>query len=166
MAASAARAVSDVRITKAERRDDMTSKEYLKRLARQLEKLETMISNKIEEQAKWKAISLNITSHSDGQRVQSSGNKQKMADAIDRRIDIEREINTLIDQLYDTRRELLDVIEQLNVDEYDVLYKRYIQRMTFDEIGFAKGQSKSWTTTVHGRGIENVQRIIDRKTDE
>ena len=144
----------------------MTSKEYLKRLARQLEKLETMISNKTEEQAKWKAISLNITSHSDGQRVQSSGNKQKMADAIDRRIDIERELNSLIESLYDARREMLDIIEQLNADEYDVLYKRYMKRMTFDEIGAAKGKSKNWCTTVHGRGLENVQRIIDRKTDE
>ena len=143
----------------------MTAKEYLKRLSRQIEKLETMIQNKTDESERWKAISLSITSRMGGDRVQSSGSKQKMADAIDKRIDLEQEINSLIDQLYDTRRELLDIIEQLNVDEYDVCYKRYVNRMSFDEIAAAKYRSKNWCTTVHGRALDNVQKIIEEEKE-
>ncbi len=141
----------------------MTAKEYLKRLSRQIEKLETMIQNKTEESARWKAISLSITSRMGGDRVQSSGSKQKMAEAIENRITVEQEIDALIDKRYDTRRELLDIIEQLDVNEYDVCYKRYMQGMSFDEIAAAKYKSKNWCTTVHGRALDNVQKIIENK---
>ena len=141
----------------------MTSKEYLKRHARHIEKLETMIGNKIDEQQKWKAISLNITSHLDGERVQSSGGKQKMADAIDRCVDMQNEINQLIDRMIDVKKEVLSVIEELNAAEYDVLHKLYIQRMSFDDVAMAKERSKSWVTTVHGRALVNVKHILNER---
>lgn len=132
---------------------------YLK----QLEKLDTIIENKQIERAQWKAIALSVTSHSEGERVQSSGNKQKMADAVDRWIMIEREIDSLIDKLVDTKLEIIQTIEQLKATEYDILHKIYIQRMTFKEVAAAKGKSTSWATTVHGRALQSLQKILDRR---
>lgn len=140
----------------------MKAKEYLQ----QAEAMNTVINNKMAEKAQWKDIALGITSHSEGERVQASGSKQKMADAISKCVDIEAEIDRLIDRLIDLKREIISTIEQLNATEYDVLHKRYIQGMQFDEIGAAKNKSKSWATTVHGRALQNVQKILDARGRE
>ena len=137
------------------------AQEYLE----QIDKLNVMIENKSAEAAQWRGIALGITAHSEGERVQSSGSQQKMADAIDRVVDLQAEINRLIDKLIDLKQEIIRTIELLNATEYDVLHKRYIQGMTFDEIGAAKGKSKSWATTVHGRALKAVQDILDKRRD-
>lgn len=126
----------------------------------QADKLNAMIENKMAEKEQWRGVALGITARSDGERVQSSGSQQKMANAIDRVVDLEAEINALIDKLIDTKLEIVRTIEQLNATEYDVLHKRYIQGMTFDEIGVAKRKSKSWATTVHGRALQNLNVIL------
>ena len=135
------------------------AQEYLE----QIPKLNAMIENKMAEQAQWRGVALGITARSDGERVQSSGSKQTMADALDRVVDMEGEINGLIDKLIDTKTEIISTIERLNATEYDVLHKRYIQGMTFDEVGAAKGKSKSWATTVHGRALHNLNKILEER---
>ena len=149
----------------------------------QISKLDATIQNKLVEKTQWMDIALGVTSGGESTlvyvngengksgkyelqnmgRVQSSGGQQKMASAIDRCLDIEREINVLIDRLVDTRLEIIQTIEQLNAAEYDVLHKRYIQGMTPDEIAVKKGKSKSWVDTKHGRALQSVQKILDAR---
>ena len=131
----------------------------------QIEKLDTMIANKLIEKTQWKAVAMNITAHNDGVRVQSSGSNQKMADAINKCIDLEREADELVDRLIDTKREVIGVIEKLNATEYDVLHKIYIQHMPLEDVADSKGKTYSWVTTVHGRALQNVQRILDEEQD-
>ena len=133
------------------------AQEYLE----QVGKLNAMIENKMAEQAQWRGVAYGITSHSEGERVQSSGNQQKMSDAVARVVDLEAEIDDLIDRLIDLKQEIIRSIEMLNATEYDVLHKRYIQGMTFDEVGAAKGKSKSWATTVHGRALQSLNGILE-----
>lgn len=131
------------------------SQVYLERV----EKLNAMIENKMAELEQWRGIALGITPKTEGERVQSSGSQQKMADAIDRVVDLQAEINEMVDRLIDTKQEIIKTIENLNATEYDVLHKRYIQGMTFDEIGLARKKSKSWATTVHGRALQQLKLI-------
>ena len=138
----------------------MRAKNEAQEYLAQVDKLNAMIENKMAEAAQWRGIALGITSHSEGERVQSSGGGQKMSNAIDRVVDLEAEINALIDTLIDTKQDIIKTIEQLNATEYDVLHKRYIQGMTFDEVGAAKGKSKSWATTVHGRALQSLNGIL------
>lgn len=135
------------------------AQEYLE----QVDKLNAMIENKMAEVKQWRDVALGITPHSESERVQSSGSQQKMADAINRVIDLQAEINRMVDRLIDTKQQIIKTIEQLNATEYDVLHKRYIQGMTFDEVGAAKGKSKSWATTVHGRALQNLNKILDEQ---
>ena len=153
----------------------MKAKDYL----RQIEKLDAMINNKMVEREQWKDVAMSCTAtsasvviHTNGnkelhnmEKVQASGSQSKMADAIIRYVDIEAEIDKIVDRLVDTKREIIKTIEQLNATEYDVLHRRYIQGMTFDEIGAARRKSKSWATTVHGRALQNVQKILDGRGD-
>ena len=122
-----------------------------------------MITNKLIEKEQWKSIALGTTAHSDGERVQTSSSQQRMADAVDRYIDIEAEIDGFIDRLIDTRKDVINVIEQLNPVEYDLIHKVYVQYITLDEVAALNDRSYSWTTSTHGRALKNVQRILDER---
>ena len=137
----------------------MRAKDFLK----QLPKLNKMIENKMAEVKQWRDVALGITTNTEGERVQSSGSQQKMADAVDRCVDMELEIDTLVDRLVDLKREITQIIEQLNTAEYDVLHKLYIQGMTFDEVAQLKDKSKSWVTTVHGRALKNMDCLLKER---
>ena len=109
-------------------------------------------------------IALNITSNMSGEKVQSSGTQSKMADAINKCIDMEEEINSLVDRLIDTKREVVATIEQVESPiEYDVLHKRYIQRMGLQDIADCYGKEYGWATTTHGRALKSVQDILDAR---
>lgn len=137
-----------------------------KAFMRQAQKYDRLIENKMSEVAHWRAMALSTTGASapeTGVRVQSSGSQQRMADAIENMVDIENEINADIDRLVDCKREIINVIEQLNATEYDVLHKVYLQGMQLQDVASAKDRSYSWITTVHGRALANVQRILDAR---
>jgi len=98
-----------------------------------------------------------------GERVQSSGTHQRMADAVDRVVDLEAEINADIDRLVNTKREVISTIEQLEVTEYDILHRVYVQDMDFNAVAKDLDKSYSWVTTVHGRALKNLQCLIDKE---
>lgn len=135
----------------------MKAKDYLQKVS----KLDKMINNKMVEIAQWKAIAQGTTGHSDGERVQASGSQQKMADAVCRYVEIEKQLDKCIDKLIDTKQDVIRTIEQLPENEYDLLHKIYIQGKSMDDVADAYGKTYSWATTVHGRALKRVQNILD-----
>lgn len=137
----------------------MDAKEFLN----QVKKLDLQIKNKLIEKQQWKDIALGITSNMDGDRVQSSGRKTKMADAIDKCVDMEAEIDRLVDKLIDTKKEVIQTIEELASPlQYDVLHCHYIQFLSYQEIADKYGKDYEWVKQAHKRGIRNVRMILDR----
>ena len=141
---------------------NVNAKEFL----RQIKKLDTLIENKLAEVQKWKEIASNTSPNMVGEKVKSSGNPQKIADAIGRYIDLEREINQDIDKLIEAKKDVISVIEQLSATEYNVLHKVYVQGFTFDEVAIACKRGRSWATTVHGRALKHVQIILDQREEK
>jgi DNA-directed RNA polymerase specialized sigma24 family protein len=138
----------------------MDAKSYL----RQVEKLDVRIQNKLIERQQWRDIALGITAGVGGERVQASSSQQKMADAIEKCVDMEEEVNALIDRLIDTKKDVIATIEQIDSPtEYDILHKRYIQFLSLQEIADRYGREYTTITTAHGRALKNVQSILDRK---
>lgn len=131
------------------------AKKYLEQYA----KIDPMIVNKFYEAERWDALATSITAQMSGERVQSSGNQQKMEDAILKSVDIRQEIKGLIAK----KKEIISTIESLPLAEYEILHKAYIQGKDFKTIAYETGNSYSWVTTVHGRGIKQVQRILDER---
>ena len=140
---------------------------------KQLKKLDKLIENKLSEKEQWKAIATGTTAQMGGERVQSSGSLQKMADAVEKYLEIEKEIDKRIDELVDAKLDVIGVIEQLNTTEYDVLHKIYVGvvdpktkqtiYLTFEEVADIYGKSRSWATTIHGRALKSVQKILDTR---
>lgn len=128
----------------------------------QVEKLDCIIQNKLIEKQQWRDIALGITASMGGEKVQSSGSQSKMADAVMKCVDMEEEINSLIDRLVDTKKEVIGTIEKLDsATEYNVLHMRYIQFRSLQEIADHYGREYGWATTTHGRALASVQEIMD-----
>lgn len=127
-------------------------------------KIDTIVTNKIIEKQQWESIAENITVQL-GERVQSSGSKEKMADAINRFVDLEKEINESIAKLISRKKEIISVIEQLPVDQYDILHKIYIQYKDMYDVAEQSGKSYSWAASLHGEALKSVQNILDGEND-
>ena len=130
----------------------------------QVEKLDAIIKNKLIEKQQWKEIALGITANMEGERVQASGTKNKMADAVAKCVDIESEIDGLIDKLIDMKKEVTQTIEKLeSPSEYRLLHMRYIQFIPLKDIAERWNTEYTNVTTAHGRALKNVQEIMDAK---
>lgn len=136
----------------------MNAKNYLQ----QIKKIDLMIQNKIMEVEQLKAIAMSTTASMDGERVQTSGSHQKMADAVARYVDMEKDINTDIDKLIAIKKEIIKTLERLPALEYDILHKKYVQGMELADMSIMLDKSYSWLTTVHGRGLEMVQAELNK----
>ena len=137
----------------------MEVKEFLK----QPKKLDLLITNKLIEKQQWRDLALGITANMEGERVQSSGSQQKMADAIAKCVDMEAEIDRLVDLLIDKKKEVIHTIEQLDSPtEYNVLHMIYIQYKTLQDVADKYGRDYGWSTTTHGRALKSVQEIREK----
>ena len=139
------------------------AQEYLE----QVEKCDSMIKNKLIEQQQWMDIALGITANMDGERVQASGAKSKMANAIDKCVDMEAEIDSLVDKLIDLMKDVIQTIEAVHsTSEYNVLHMRYIQFKSLQEIADHYDRDYTWVTTTHGRALKSVEAVlIERKNN-
>lgn len=133
-----------------------------KKFLRQVEKNELKLKNKLIEKQQWKDIALGITASMGGERVQSSGTHSKMADAVEKCVDMEAEIDSQIDNLISAKKTVIQTIERLDSPiEYDILHKRYIQHQGLQEIADNYGKDYSWATTTHGRALKSMQAILE-----
>ena len=146
-----------------------TAQEYLK----QLKEIDGDIQNMLAEAERWRLIAYNTTASSQTvkingieyamDRVQSSGSQQRMADAVCEYIDIEEDIKRELSILSDKYKEITNTIRMLPYDKRNVLHKRYVQDLSFDEIALICDKSRSWVTSIHGRALQDVQAILDER---
>lgn len=135
----------------------MEVKKYLE----QIEKYDRIIENKLEEKQRWHEIATSITVQTEGEKVKSSGRQQKMADAVDMYIDLEREIDLIIAQRAQERQTVINTLELLPALEYDVLYRQHVKYQSFDDIAEAHAKSYSWATSVYGQALQSLQKLLD-----
>ncbi len=128
----------------------------------QIGKNEVIIQNKLIEVQQWKALAESITSILTPDKVQTSSSQQKLAEAVEKYISIENEINEYIDKLYDAKKEVVSQIEKLEAVDYDVLHKIYVQFMTLQEVADACEKSYSWVQKQHIKALENLKKILSK----
>ena len=128
-----------------------------------VEKLDALIENKQIEQRQWEELAYRITANMEGERVQSTGSKSKMADAVDMCMAISDEISDTIDKLIADKQKVIRVIEQVySPTHYKILHLRYIQYMELNDIAEYLDKEYSAITTAHGRALKQVQAILNR----
>ena len=134
----------------------MTAVEYLQ----QIKRFDYIIANKLKEHRRWVEVADGMGGFSMGDRVQSSRNLHKGADAISNYIDIEREIN----ELKRERQEMIDVVQKLSPIEYDILYKLYIEDRVLKELPSEYHKSYAWVKEKKRKALAHLQEILDKNS--
>lgn len=130
----------------------------------QIEKLNSIIPNKLVERQQWLDLALSITAHMDGERVSSSGTRSKLEEAMNSCMDAAAEIAAAVEKLRREKQERIETIERLdNPTEYRLLHDRYVKYIELKTIAEQWGKDYSTITTTHGRALRHVQDIMDRR---
>ena len=120
--------------------------------------IDSKIANKVYELEMWKEIAEG-SGTGDGERVQASSNQQKMADAVIRYADIEKEIETLRAE----KRLFVERIERLPRNYYLLLHDVYIKGLTLKESERMNQKKTSWGSTTHARAKKELMRVIENE---
>lgn len=136
----------------------MNAKEYLK----QVERYDMLINNKLEELQRLKDLSTKITTSLSLTKVQTSGATSKIANSVEKLIDLQEEINDDIDKFIDLRTEVISNIDKIqNSDMCNVLYKRYLDLITWEQIAVDMHFTFQWVHKLHNKALIEMQKIID-----
>lgn len=134
----------------------------------QVRKLDIAIRQRMQqlEELEDKAVSLGGFS-SDGDRVQSSGSGDHMADDVARYLDLRNGIQTLIDRLVRVKNKVIGEIQQIEDPRYmELLYLRYVKFKRLEEIADImkkpNGDAYSYDhiRRLHGRALQEFQKKI------
>lgn len=131
----------------------VTASEYLSRI----KKIDHMIRNKLDEHDHWESVASGLGGGCLDERVQTSRNLHKGADAIDKYIDIEAEIRALQKE----RQEIISTIERLPTEEYDLTYRLYVKGESMKEIAYHFGKSYDWVKRKKSYALKLVQHMLD-----
>lgn len=137
------------------------AKDFLK----QVRLCDIHINNKLEEKARLQALALKITSSWSSDHVSGSGEQDKMGDAVSKIIDLDKEIDKSIDEYIGKKKEVIIVLEKIqNPDQLDILYKRYIQYETFEQISNEMSMSYRNVCNIHGKALQSVNEILKEES--
>lgn len=96
-------------------------------------------------------------------KVQSSGNPQRMADAVCAYLDVQEKALLDIARWQAEQQEIISIIEPLPEKEYRLLHGVYVQGKSLADIAEDFGRTYSWATTIHGVALKRVQDALDKK---
>ena len=133
----------------------MTAVDYLK----QIKRYDYIIANKTKEYKRYVEDAEGMGGYSMGERVKSSRNLHKGADAISNYIDLEREIK----ELKRKRQEIIDVVQKLSPIEYDILYKLYVDEYVMKELASEYHKSYTWVKEKKRKALGHLQDILDKE---
>lgn len=120
------------------------------------------IECKLAEVQQWNDIALSITQAMGGERVQSSGSKDKLGEAVTSCQIAKGEVAAAVVELSDKRKEISKTLDGVdNPTWYKLLHQRYIQHKQLKTVADNMKGSYDWAKTTHGRALKCIQKILD-----
>lgn len=134
-----------------------------KAFLKQVELIDTHINNKLEELSRLKDMVYKITSTLKADVVSGSGNQDKLGDGVARIIDLEAEINRTVDDFVDKKKMVSAIIDQIqDPDQLQVIHKRYIEHLTWEEIACQMHMTYRNVCYIHGRALQTVEALLTK----
>jgi len=134
----------------------MDVKRWLSRAKRIDEQIDRLVNLRDAERERIMKVTQTIS----GDIVQTTKDPHKF----DKLAEYEDRLDQMIDRLYDTKTEILDVIAQITDSRYrDILIGRYLDGLTFEEIAVQIKYSYKQTCRLHGRALLKVLEVLDEK---
>lgn len=128
--------------------------------------IKAMIERKKRLKEKAEAQAEDMTSHLTPDKVQSSGNLQKMAEAVAEALDLDKEIKALFIQKNEVRKLIEGVINQVKGKPGEVLYEKYLILTPEEEIAKVIDRTEDTVYRLLKEGKEKVQKILDEEYSE
>lgn len=136
----------------------MCAKEYLNKIRT----IDMMINSKVEQVEELRCRLTNISCSNDGDRVQTSLSADKFTDTIAKIIELENKINADIDALVEYKDKAREMIECMCDDvEKVVLYDRYFNNMSFEQIAVNCGYSWRHIHRIHANALRNFEDVME-----
>lgn len=133
----------------------MTTKQYLN----QIDRINRMINNKLAEIYQLKTMVCSISVSANEDKVQSSSDKDKLGSAVAKIVDLENEINKAIDVYVDKKERIVSQIDSIkDIMEYQVLFSRYIENKTFEQIAEDNDYSVRQILRIHGNALVEFEK--------
>lgn len=128
--------------------------------------LDQMISVKIEQQEKLRAMAEKTTADISRERV-SGGIQNSREDVMVRFIDLSHEVNEDIDRLIDLQREIKQTINRLGDTRLKlILEMRYINNRNWEMIARTLLCERRWVMRLHNRALEEIDEILRNSPSE
>lgn len=134
----------------------MKAKEYLQ----QLQRLDTMINQKIKELGDLRLMSQSVSGIDySKERVQSSpSGDAPFVKPVLRMIELEQEINAEIDRFVDEKHEIINQIQALqNPKHIDILYKHYVEFKRLEIVAVEMNFTYQYIVELHGTALKEFQ---------
>lgn len=143
----------------------MRAETYLERV----KKIDVLILNKRREYWRWVDAAEGLSGAAAGERVQSTRNLHRGADAIGNYIDLEREIPALEAE----KQNIIHTIERLPSVEYDILHKLYVgkydkkldrmQYASLKDIAYQYKKSYDWAKKKKQHAMRLLGAVLDEQ---
>ncbi len=135
----------------------MEAKQFL----RQYQNILTDIRNLEAQKLELEGLAMGVTVSTDGERVQSSGRKDRMAELAAKIADAEREIVEQRIRAFHKLQEIEKVIAKMeNPDYRKILHMRYIENQTWEKIAVVLSYSYQWVCKLHGRALLETEKVL------
>ena len=134
---------------------------YAKAELMKIKRYDAQIDSMLSEVARIRGLAMKVTSTISGDVGGGSGSKDKLADAVAKIVDLEREINSKIDELIDLNARLLSLVYRLtDANHINVLYRRYFLCDPFEKISDDLGYSYRNICYIHGKALQELNEIM------
>lgn len=139
----------------------MTAKEYLS----QARYLDERINAKIKQVEALNTLATSATSALTGMPHSPNKATSKMANIVDKIVDLQAEINRDIDELVDLKKAIGELIKAVNCPEQQTLLeKRYLCFQSWEQIAVDMFYSMHYLYKVHNAALEKCEAIMRQDT--
>lgn len=119
-----------------------------------------MIGNKLDEINRLRDLCMSISVATDKENVKSSPKQDKLADAIAKIVDLERETDELIDGLISERRKIINQIDAIgNTTYYKLLTCRFVKGMRIKDIAKETDYADTYVKELLRKAINYFEEI-------
>ena len=129
---------------------------------RKIELLDANINNRICDLQSLKSLVTKITATISPVCVSGTGNHDKLGDSVAKIIELQDEINRKIDKFVDLKREVSDLLEQIeDPDQVKVLHKRYFEYKPWEQIACEMNYSYRNVCYIHGKALQAFGALME-----
>ena len=136
----------------------MNAEKYLEQIAI----LDRRIKNKTRDMERWRESAEYSSTDYGTERVQSTGSKSRMENAIIRSLGLEEQIKKDVAKRNSIIADL-DRLSETHIEPYSVLYGIYVLGQAYKDIALEMDKSLSWVRDNRKIGLIEVEKILEER---